>query len=103
MIAEPCTQNGSAEREKRLIRATKQHLLHECMNMNDKNMMNHNLFTSIFNNNNNNNIILQQLLNIIQYNLQITINDIHLRYEDNESKAAAGLCIQSISLQTTDK
>lgn len=80
LIAEPCIQNGNPEREKRLIRAARQNILSESS---DK--------------------LLSQIFGAVQFNLQISVNDVHIRFEDDANKAACGLCVQSLTLQTTDR
>ncbi|XP_078045899.1 intermembrane lipid transfer protein VPS13A isoform X2 [Augochlora pura] len=44
------------------------------------------------------------IFNLVTKNFQITINNVHIRYEEklNESLCACGICIQSISVMTTN-
>ncbi|CAL7940918.1 unnamed protein product [Xylocopa violacea] len=48
--------------------------------------------------------LFDNLLASVTKNFQITINNVHIRYEEklNESLCACGICIQSISMMTTN-
>nr|XP_012154530.1 PREDICTED: vacuolar protein sorting-associated protein 13C isoform X3 [Megachile rotundata] len=48
--------------------------------------------------------LFDNLLTSVTKNFQITINNVHIRYEEklNESLCACGICIQSVSVMTTN-
>lgn len=49
--------------------------------------------------------LFDHLLASVTKNFQITINNVHIRYEEklNGSLCACGICIQSISVMTTNR
>ncbi|XP_076222912.1 intermembrane lipid transfer protein VPS13A isoform X2 [Nomia melanderi] len=76
-----------AEVQKKLIRAEKKKVLE---NLKEDEIYRTELFDNI--------------LTSVTKNFQITINNVHIRYEEklNESLCACGICIQSISVMTTN-
>lgn len=82
-----------SEREKRLIRAAKKKILQDLESESEVLGGPQNFF--------------ENLLTTIVNNVQIFIRNVHIRYEDSisstEGSLACGLCLQSMSIETTNK
>ena len=50
---------------------------------------------------------LENLITTIMNSLQVFVHSVHIRYEDSvtksESALAAGICVQTISIETTNR
>ncbi|XP_034193125.2 intermembrane lipid transfer protein VPS13A isoform X1 [Osmia lignaria lignaria] len=88
IVAVPATYGTyDPEIQKKLIRAEKRKILEDLKE-------DETYTTELFDN----------LLKSVTKNFQITINNVHIRYEEeiNESLCACGICIQSVSIMTTN-
>ncbi|XP_015594990.1 vacuolar protein sorting-associated protein 13A isoform X2 [Cephus cinctus] len=93
IVAVPATSGSyNMEMEKRLIRATKRRILEH---LEEDSFLGPGVPPDSF----------DRLITSVIKNFQITVNNIHIRYEDrlsNNSPIACGLCIQSLSMATTN-